>query len=173
MRDTTTVPSFAEETLGVKPPRSFILDASVLDGSEEQEIMREDVRQNRIEYEFPAGFNRLDLLEECRALTMLDDFDVMYDLTMQMLAGKGVIVRIKNHNGTKTELCRFQVVDRFQDLRAIDAVDEYPSIITWLTEFVAGMLLKKFPAPGNDTLPPEEPGTGSGRKTKPPKAAAL
>jgi hypothetical protein len=171
MSDTTTTTSFAEDALGVKPPRGFLLDSSILDDLEEQEVTRNDVRQNRIEYEFPDGFNRLDLLEECRALTTLDDFDAMYDLTMQMLTGKGVIVRMRNRDGTKTELCRFQVVDKFQDLRAITAIDEYPCVITWLTEIIAGTLLKKFPAPMNDTLPPEEPETKIGGKTKPPKAA--
>jgi hypothetical protein len=171
MSNTTTTTSFAEDALGVKPPRGFILDTSVLNDLEEQEATRDYVRQNQIEYEFPDGFNRLDLLEECRALTTLDDFDVMYDLTMRMLTGKGVIVRIKNRNGTKTELCSFQIVDKSQDLRAITAIDEYPCIITWLTEIIVGTLLKKFPAPMNDTLPPEEPETKSGGKPKTPKAA--
>jgi hypothetical protein len=135
---------------------------SILDDLEDQKITRDDVKRNRIEYEFPGGFNRLDLFEECRALTMLDDFDAMYDITMQMLTGKSVVVRIKNHNGTKTELCSFQVVDKLQNLRAIAAIDEYPCIITWLTEMIAGTLLKKFPTPMAGTLPPEESGTKHG-----------
>jgi hypothetical protein len=171
MSDTVTANSLAEDALGVKPPRSFILDMSLLDDFEDQKAARDDVKRNRIEYEFPDGFNRLDLFEECRALTMLDDFDAMYDITMQMLTGKSVVVRLKKYNGVKTELCAFQVVDRFQNLRAIAAIDEYPVIITWLTEIIAGILLKKFPTPMADTLPPEESGTKHGRKKNPLKAA--
>jgi hypothetical protein len=146
--------AFAEEAVGVAPPRAFLaLDASVLDRAEERKIVREDVKQNRIEYVFPDGLNQVDLLEECRALTMLDDFDTMYDLTMQMLAGKPVVINIKGFNGVKAELCSFQVVDRYQNLRGVAAIDEYPCLVTWLTEFIGAHISKKFPTPGNN--PPQ------------------
>jgi hypothetical protein len=149
--------SFAEEATGVTPPQAFLaLDASVLDRAETHEIVREDVKQNRIEYMFPDGINQVDLIEECRALTMLDDFDAMYDLTMQMLVGKPVVILIKGLDGAKAELCSFQVVDRYQNLRAVKAIDEYPILVTWLTEFIGAHISKKYPVPGKSPLPPQE-----------------
>jgi hypothetical protein len=157
--------AFAEEAVGVTPPRAFLaLDASVLDQAETHRIIRDDVKQNRVEYIFPDGFNQVDLLEECRALTMLDDFDTLYDLTMQMLAGKPVTINIKNLDGSKTELCRFQVVDRYQNLRGVAAINEYPYLVTWMTEFIGAYISKKFPVPGRSLLPQELEKTGS-RKT--------
>jgi hypothetical protein len=148
--------SFAEKAVGVTPPRAFLaLDASVLDHVETHEIIRDDIKQNRIEYIFPAGFNQVDLIEECRALTMLDDFDTMYDFTMQMLVGKPVVINIKNFDGSKTELCSFQVVDRYQNLRGVEAIDEYPWLVTWLTEFIGAYISKKYPLPGRSPSQPQ------------------
>jgi hypothetical protein len=156
--------NFAERATGVAPPRSFILDASVLEMAETQRIVREDVRQNRIEYEFPEGLNKADLFDECRALNRLDDFDTMYDLTMQMLAGKPVIINIKNYDGSKSELCSFQVTDAYQDLRGVGAINEYPVVVVWLTEFMAAKLLKKSPVPGGSTPPQSQtPDTERGK----------
>jgi hypothetical protein len=173
--------TFAEEAVGVTSPRAFLaLDASVLDQAEARKIVREDIRQNRIEYIFPDGFNRVDLLEECRALMMLDDFDTMYDLTMQMLVGKPVTINIRNLDGSKTELCSFQVVDRYQNLRGVAAIDEYPWLVTWMTEFIGAHISKKFPIPGKSLLPPQEsvkPGSRKTRSTREkaqaPKGAAI
>jgi hypothetical protein len=168
---------FAEEAVGVAPPRAFLaLDASVLDQAETHKLVREDIKQNGIEYVFPAGFNQVDLLEECRALTMLDDFDTMYDLTMQMLVGKPVTINVKNTDGSKTVLCQFQVVDRYQNLRGVAAIDDYPCLVTWLTEFIGAHLLKKYPVPSKNP-PPQEPEQTGGGKTrltqeKPDTAAA-
>jgi hypothetical protein len=142
--------SFAEEAVGVAPPRAFLaLDASILDHAETHEIVRDNVKQNLIEYVFPdeCPFNQVDLREECRALTMLDDFDTMYDLLMQMLTGKPVVINIKNPDGSKTELCSFQVVDRYQNLRAIDAINDYPCLVTWMTEFIGAYIARKYPTP--------------------------
>jgi hypothetical protein len=148
--------SWAEEALGIKKPRSFIVDPSILDDIDLHKVIREDIQKNRIEYEFPEGFNTLDLFEECRALTLLDDFEAMYDVTMQMIVGKSVVIRLFNYNEVKTELCRFQVVDKNQNLRAIAAIDEYPCLILWLTELIGGLLLKKYPTPLADALPKPE-----------------
>jgi hypothetical protein len=159
--------SFAEAAVGVTPPRAFLaLDASVLDHAETHKILRDDIKQNRVEYVFPDGFNEVDLLEECRALTMLDDFDTMYDFTMQMLAGKPVTIMMKNLDGSKTELCNFQVVDRYQNLRGIDAINEYPCLVTWLTEFIGAYLLKKFPLPGKNLSQPQAAKKPSGKQTR-------
>jgi hypothetical protein len=159
--------SFAEEAVGVAPPRAFLaLDASVLDAAEERQVVRDDVRQNRIEYIFPDGLNQVDLLEECRALTMLDDFDTMFDLTMQMLVGKPVTINMKNEDGSKTEICGFQVVDRYQNLRGVDAIDEYPCLVTWLTEFIGAHISKKSPLPTKNLLQQQAAGKPSGRETR-------
>jgi hypothetical protein len=159
--------AFAEDAVGVAPPRGFLaLDASVLDHAETHKVVKEDVKQNRIEYIFPDGLNQVDLIEECRALTMLDDFDTMYDLAMQMLVGKPVIINLKNFDGSRTELCNFQVVDRYQNLRGVGAIDEYPCLVTWLTEFIGAHLLKKYPVPLQNRLPPQEPAKKGSRKNR-------
>jgi hypothetical protein len=166
-KEKNTQADFAKEAVGVTPPRGFLaLDASVLDYAETHEIIRDDIKQNRVEYIFPDGFNQVDLLEECRALTMLDDFDTMYDFTMQMLAGKPVTINIKNLDGSKTELCSFQVVDRYQNLRGIGAINEYPWLVTWLTEFIGAHISKKYPLPGPNQSPPQAAETSGGKKTR-------
>jgi hypothetical protein len=139
--------SFAESVAGVKPPRSFLLDASVLDLLEEHKIIREDIKRNRVAFEFPDGLADADIVEECRALDRLDDFDAMYGLTMQKLVGKSARVWIRQDDGTRTLLCEFHVSDRDQDLSGVDAIDEYPVLINWLTEFIGAHLLKKYPTP--------------------------
>jgi hypothetical protein len=160
-----TAGKFAENAVGATPPRSFILDASVLDMAEAHRLVAEDIKQNRIVYKFPAGLNKLDLFEECRILTRLDDFDAMYDYAMRKLEGKSVEIFIKNYDGTQTELCSFQVTDIYQNLHGIDAIDEYPVIVTWLTEFLGADLLKNYPLPGNSQFPqPQAAGKTAARK---------
>jgi hypothetical protein len=145
----------AQKVSGRKPPRQFpVLDASVLELEESNRIMREDVKQNRMVYEFPSGFNKLSLFEECRALTMLDDFQTMYDITMQMLVNKDLVIKMRNDDGTVTTLVEVHVTDRFQDLRGCEAIDKYPVLITWLAEFMAAELRKKYPLPGKEANPP-------------------
>jgi hypothetical protein len=153
-------------------PQNFLLDATVLDMQETHKIIREDVKQNRIEYVFPDGLNQLDLFEEARALTMLDDFDAMYDLTMQMLAGRPLAINILNLDGSKTNLCLFQVVDRYMNLRSVDAIDAYPYLVTWLTEFIGAHISKKYPIPGQSQPQPQESEKKSGRKKSGEKATA-
>jgi len=138
--------------LGMNAPRGFVVDASILDDAEITEIVKEDVMRNRIEFVFPDGVNTLDLREECRSLAHLDDFDTMFDVTMQMLVGKPVEIHIKNYDGSKVTACQFQVVSVEQNLRGVDFIAEYPVVITWLTEFIGGVLSKKFPTPGKGVL---------------------
>jgi len=140
------------EAIKTGVPPNFVLDASVLDMQETYEVIREDVKQNRIQYLFPAGLNQVDLFEECRALTRLDDFDTMYDLTMQMLEGKPLMILLKNLDGSSTILANFQVTDRYMNLRGQDAIDRYPYLVTWLTEFIGAYLSKKFPQPTRSQL---------------------
>jgi hypothetical protein len=167
--------TFAEATVGVKPPVGFILDASVLDGIEEQEIVREEIKQNHIEYELPDGLHKLDLFEECRILNLLDDFDAVYDFTMRSLEGKSVIIRYKHGDGRKTVLCSFQVTDKFQNLRAIAAIDENPCLVNWLVDYIKALLTKKFPVLTSEALPaqaPEKKGSRKNRRLRTPKPRA-
>lgn len=139
----------AETVSGRKEPHRFpVLDASIMDFAETHRIVREDIKQNKMRYEFPLGFNTLPLREECEALTKLDDFNVMYDVLMQMITDKDVVVKIMTADGNYQTLCTFHVTDRYQDLRGIKEIDEYPVVITWLTEFIAEYLVKKYPVPG-------------------------
>ena len=125
------------------------LDASVLRNKEYEEVIKLDVQQNRIRFEFPDGYNQLRLIEECRAINALDvsdpdNFDLMYDMTVQMLIGKPVFIYYLEE-GKKTEIARFVITNRYMNLRNIDIINEYPILVNWLVEFMAGMLGKKFP----------------------------
>ena len=162
----------ARKVSGHDAPRQFpVLDAEVLELSEVHKIIREDVKQTRMIYEFPSGYNKLSLFEECRALTLLDYFETMYDVTMQMLVDKDLRIKIRNNDGSTTTLCEFHIVDRYQDLRGVDEIDKYPVLITWLTEFMAAELLKKYPLPGKEAARPataDKKTTGGKREpTKP------
>ena len=132
------------------------LDASSIASKEEDEIHRIKVQRNCIEFEFPEGFTRLRLIEECRALNALDtedpdNFDLLYDITMQMLVGKTVFINyIDNTTLDKTQIGKFHVTDRYMNLRSADIIDEYPILVNWLVEFVAGHLGKKYPRSLND-----------------------
>jgi hypothetical protein len=144
----------AEQATGRATPKQYpVLDASVLEMADAHRIVREDVKMNCVRYSFPAGFNKLPLFEECRALTKLDDFDVMYDVLMQMLENKDVRIELKDSNNRYQLLSEFHVTDRYQDLRGVDEIDEYPVLITWLTQFIATELLKKYPRPGSEVPP--------------------
>ena len=125
------------------------LDASVLKGKEQEERLKVSVQQENIRFEFPQGFAQLRLIEECRALNALDvtnpdNFDLMYDITMQMLVGKIVAIDFVEGN-QKEEIARFVVTDRYMNMRSIDIIDEYPVLVNWLVEFIAGYLGKKYP----------------------------
>jgi hypothetical protein len=141
--------SFAEQVAGVKPPRSFILDSSVLDLAEEHKIIREDVKRNRVSFEFPDGLADVGVFEECRALDRIDAFDEMYGLAMRKLVGKSARVWIRQDDGSRALLCEFHVSDADQDLRGVDAIDEYPILVNWLVEFMGAHLLKKYPTPAS------------------------
>lgn len=132
------------------------LDASSIASKEEDEVRRLKIQRNCIEFEFPEGFTKLRLIEECRALNALDiedpdNFDLLYDITMQMLVGKTVFVNyIDNKTLQKTQVGKFHVTDRYMNLRSADIIDAYPILVNWLVEFVAGFLGKKYPRSLND-----------------------
>lgn len=126
------------------------LDSSVLRNNEMEEIIRYNVQQNNILFEFPEGFTQLRLIEECRALNCLDmtdadNFDLMYDITMQMLVGKSVFIYFIDDKEYKYEVSKFVVTDRYMNLRGVEFIDEYPIVVNWLVEFIASYLGKKFP----------------------------
>ena len=125
------------------------LDASILRKSDVEESVRYNIQHHNIVFEFPEGFTQLKLIEECRALNCLDitvpdNFDMLYDITMQMLIGKVVAVHFVE--GTvRNELARFLVTDRYMNLRGVPIIDEYPILVNWLVEFIASYLGKKYP----------------------------
>lgn len=130
--------------------QGVFLDSSIIRNTEEDNIEKVDIQLNHIRFEFPDGFTQLRLIEECRALNALDltiesNFDIMYDITMQMLTGKAVFVYFVDDYDNKSLLDKFIVTDRYMNLRGISIIDEYPIVVNWLIEFVAGYLGKKYP----------------------------
>ncbi len=128
---------------------NVFLDASILKAKQQDEQIKVDVQQNKIRFEFPQGFSDIRLIEECRALNALDltdpdNFDLMYDITMQMLNGKVVFIYFME-GSKKVEVARFVVTSRYMDLRGVPFINAYPVIVNWLVEFIAGYLGKKFP----------------------------
>ena len=164
-----------EPTVSQRQP--LVIDASILDMAEALDAVREDVKLNRIEFIFPDQLNQVDIREEARALTQLDDFDTMYDLTMQMLEKKTLVINIMNLDGSRTELCNFYIVDRFMNLRGIEAINKYPCLITWLAEFMSVYVSKKFPLPTQSQPQAQAAENKSGkikkRKTKEKAATAI
>jgi hypothetical protein len=143
---------------GGQPPPNSLPNFLVLDSTslqdEQTNNLREHIRLDRIQFVFPEGFAKVPILEECRALCDLENFDVMYDLTMQYLAGKPLLIQIINNDGSRTTLGKCHVVDKHQDLRIMQCVNDYPWLIYWMVEFLAGHLSKKFPLPLSE---PESP----------------
>ena len=130
--------------------QDVFLDHSVIADKETQLKWALVVKRERIRFEFPQGFTQLRLIEECRAINCLDvsdpdNFDFMFDITMQMLVGKPVFIYFVDENGEKHEVERFVVTDRYMNLRGVDFIDAYPVVVNWLVEFVSGELAKKFP----------------------------
>ena len=129
--------------------QGIFLDASVIKNKPVEEAIKLSVQQENIEFSFPDGFTQLRLIEECRALNALDmsdpdNFDLMYDITMQMLVGKIVVISFKE-GSVRKELSRFVVTNRYMNLRGVDIIDQYPVLVNWLVEFIAGDLGKKYP----------------------------
>lgn len=128
----------------------IFLDASLLQEKELNEVVKYNIQQNNIRFEFPNGFSQLRLIEECRALNALDitnpdNFDLMFDITMQMLIGKLVYIYFVDNREKEHEIGKFVVTDRYMDLRGVGIIDEYPVLVNWLVEFVASYLSKKYP----------------------------
>ena len=126
------------------------LNASNIADKDVENIRRYKVQQNNIEFYFPDGFAELRLIEECRALNALDvedpdNFDLLYDITMQMLTGKVVLVYYIDENTQRNLIGKFCVTNRYMNLRSADIIDAYPILVNWLVEFISGYLGKKYP----------------------------
>jgi len=140
--------NFSEAATGIKKPRSFILDSSILANQEEFDAVKEEIKQNRVIFEFPTGLNDIDLLDRCRMLCATDDFELCYETVLEMLEGNPVRVLLRNYdNKTNSLFAEFQVVNKDMDLKAIPALNDYPIIVNWLVEFIVGLEVKKFPLP--------------------------
>lgn len=129
---------------------SVFLDASIMRDKMMDKAIKKDIQYNCIGFEFPSGLTELRLIEECRALNCLDltnpdNFDFMYDITMQMLTGKVCQIMFTDDFGQKSIIAEFIVTDKFMNLRGVPLIDAYPIIVNWLVEFVTEYLAKKFP----------------------------
>lgn len=140
---------FGKDVSGQEPPRSFILDSTSVEFREDYDIIKEAVKQDGIRFKFPSGFSPVNLLDECRVMANLDDFEMVYDLMMGMLVDRDVTIELKDNKMQWHEVCSFHVTSKDMNLRGIDFIDEYPVVVFWMGEFVSGMLSKKFPVPGN------------------------
>lgn len=128
----------------------LFLSADVLENKQIDEAYKYKLKYDCIEFYFPEGFNELRLIEECRALNCLDvsdpdNFDFMYDITMQLLVGKSVFIYYIDEVSKKNEIAKFVVTDRYMNLRGVGLIDEYPVLVNWLVEWIAGFLGKKYP----------------------------
>jgi len=131
-----------------KKSQFLVLSAADLEEKEEDDLLRDYVKHNRIIFEFPDGLAKVPVLEECRALCDIENFDVMYDLMMQYLTGKTICIKMLDDDRKTTVLGQMYVQTKDDDLRQMDCVSEYPWLVYWLVEFMGGKLGKKFPRPG-------------------------
>ena len=137
-------------THGGSSRHGIFLDAEILERQKEVEILRNEVKENRISFEFPDGFTDIPIIEDCRMLEDINNFDLMFDVTMQKLTGKPVIIRLKDDKGMNKVVASFVVTSRYMNLRGVDFIAEYPVVVTWLMEFMQQLLLKKYPLPPED-----------------------
>lgn len=163
----------AEAITGKQKARQFLtLDASVLEHAETHRIIRENIKQNMIVFCFPQGLNDLDLHEEIEALAIIEGGDNvakvsrMYDVTMQLLVDRDLQVKLRDEEGELHLLCEVHIVDRYQNMRGIELINKYPSIMLWLCDFMGEHLLKKYPLPGQIVSVPQ----AAPKKTKGKKA---
>lgn len=135
------------------PPNFIALDASLIDEKSDIDIVREFIKLNRVTFIIQGCndanvFNNVDLFEQCRALCDIENFDTMYDFTMQALVGKRLQIFFRDDKGKKIKVGDATVVDRYDDMRlTFPVLADFPIVMNWLVEFVAGLLGKKLPLP--------------------------
>lgn len=129
-----------------KKNKAVFLDAGVLKGREKDDTAKVILKMASMKFEFPAGINQdIPFIEELRALNNIDDDDFMYDITMQMLVGKRVLIQCRDTKGNYKTVCDFIVTDRYMNLRGVPYLDKYPIVFLWLVDFMRNYLLKKYP----------------------------
>ena len=125
----------------------IFLNASILDEAHRIDIMRNEVKMNRIQFSFPEGYADIPVLEECRVLEDIENFDLMFDVVMQKLTGKPVIIYLKDDTGKAKEVSRFIVTGRYMNLMGVPFIAKYPVVVTWMLDFIQVEFLKKYPLP--------------------------
>lgn len=126
--------------------KAVFLDASVLKGRERDDRVKFVLKMDAMRFDFPLGINEdIPFIEELRALNNIDDDDFMYDITMQMLTGKRVIIKVKDDAGEYHIVSDFMITDRYMNLRGVPYIEKYPVVFLWLVDFMRHYLLKKYP----------------------------
>jgi hypothetical protein len=138
-------------TGGIQRPAQFLsLDFGAIENLEEHIEMQKDIQMQFVRFVFPEGLNKIDILEICRMIHEPENFDRAYNCMMLLLEGKPVQVYLRSLDGHEDILTQFHVVGHDMNLSLNPALEEYPYLINWMCEFMAGYWLKKYPMP---TLP--------------------
>lgn len=128
----------------------FILDYSVKDNYEFHTFVKEDIQKNKIRFEFPEGFAKIPIIEECRAVSEYgnpEQFDLLYDIVMQLLVGKPVRILMQTDSGKYAVFSQFIVTNRYMDLRGVPELNDFPIIVMWMVDVIVCSLSKKYPVP--------------------------
>lgn len=128
----------------------FILDYSVKDNFEFHTFAKDDIQKNKIRFEFPEGFAKIPIIEECRAVSEYgnpEQFDLLYDIVMQLLAGKPVKILMQTASGKYAVFSQFLVTNRYMDLRGVTELNDFPIIVMWMVDVIVCSLSKKYPVP--------------------------
>lgn len=137
---------------GTVVPEFLSLDASIMDSASDLELIRDYIKENRIEFNIfaPGGdvLKGVPLFEQCRALCDTEDFDNMYDFTMRCLQGKRLVIYIRDDDGSRRAIGDAVIQDRMDDMTLVFPVfGEYPVLMNWLVEWMGAYIAKKFPLP--------------------------
>ena len=131
----------------------FILDYSVKDNFEFHTFIKDDIQKNKIRFEFPEGFAKIPIIEECRAVSEYgnpEQFDLLYDIVMQLLVGKPVRILMQTDSGDYAVFSQFIVTNRYMDLRGVPELNDFPIIVMWMVDVIVCSLSKKYPVPSQN-----------------------
>lgn len=126
----------------------LILDYSVKDHHDLFMSIRSNIEANKMVFEFPEGFADIPLIEECRAVSEYGNpeaFDLLYDITMQFLAGKPVVIKMRDEKDVPVEVCSFMVTNRYMNLRGVEFLDSFPIVVMWMVDVIICSCTKKYP----------------------------